>query len=417
MVFDTFLYPAMAHAAEQTTTYTLNWVHDRKGTIVLTNSSLPVIPSKGTAFPCHDSHKPVRCSAQMIGTQTSGTEQFSLRLTSDMFGGQIDIQVKFDLSFLDLFIGDATEVFFPLPIEKPIDCGMIMPDDMQGNIVLTNQSLPVVGITVIVRDIKMEDIKYEEPKDKDKLKSWLPKKSLTPVFDEKNDGTVLSCTLPDECLMTIPGHEDLVPVKCLMTIPCHEGLVPVKCLAKLVWSQTLGSQTLGSQTSVILLSSKSLKTPIYVQINHDPSFLDLFIRGEIQVFFPMHIPKKTYTVEIKSISNHRCLKEKSGSDKADIREKMQERRQRGEIGNDDDGPLPVKGYQKVQRPNQVWSSVSNDWELIRKPKPRNADWKWNDSTTSWVCCEYDPETNFLKDLDRTKFSNCWVSTEKQSNAS
>jgi hypothetical protein len=382
----------MAQAAEKTS-YSMNWVigpDDMQGKIVLTNQSLPVVLFKSIspALPCHYSHEPVRCSAQRIGTQTSGTELFFLRLTSDMFGGQIDIQVKFDSSFVDQFIDDATEVFFPMPIEKPMVYGMIMPDDTQGKIVLTNQSLPVVQMTVLVAVIEMKEIIYELPKDSSKRKLWLKKKSLTPVFDQKTDGNVFSCTLPD---------------KCLMTIPCHAGLVPVKCSAKLVWSQTLGSQT----SVILLLSSKSLKTPIYVQINHDPSFLDLFIRGEIQVFFPMPIPKTIYSVEIKIISNHQCLTGISGRDKADIRQEMQERQQRGAIGYDDDDPLPVKDYQKVQRPNQVWSSVSNDWELIRKPKPRNADWKWDDSTTSWVC-EFDPETNFLKDLDRTKFSNCWA---------
>lgn len=126
--------PAMEKEAEKPTTYIMNCVMGPEGkwVIVMTNSSLPlpVVPVKGIgpAFPCHDSHNLVQCSAQMIGTKTSRTEPFSLRLTSDMFDGQVDIKVEFDPSFLDLFIDGRAEVLFPLPNKKPIECGIIMLD-------------------------------------------------------------------------------------------------------------------------------------------------------------------------------------------------------------------------------------------------------------------------------------------------
>jgi hypothetical protein len=151
-----------------------------------------------------------------------------------------------------------------------------------------------------------------------------------------------------------------------------------------------------------------LKTPIYVQVSTDPSFLDQFIPEENNVFFPMQIPKTTYKIEIKDSSNHKSLKGLSGHEKAEIRDEMKERLTRGEIGYDDDDPIPVKHYREIQRPNQVWSIISNNWELVRKPYPRSADWKWNDSTATWVC-ELDPtnEKYGLKLFDRSKFSNCF----------
>jgi hypothetical protein len=378
----------MEHAPQQPTTYIFNWVvgPDGKGSIVLTNSFLPVVPFNGVCptFPCHDSHKPVKCSAQMIGTKRSGTEPFSLRLTSSMFDGKIVILVQFDSSFLDLFIGKETEVLFPLPIENPINYGMIMPDDMKGNIFLTYQSLPVVQMTVLVDDIPLQEIKYIGP-----IQSWWPKTSRTPSFVEKEEGSARHCTLPTGCLSVMP---------------CHEGYVPVQCSGKIVWSQTFGSKTF----VILLLLSKWLKTPIYVQVSTVPSFLAEFIRGENKVFFPMQIPKTTYNVEIKDSSNHKSLKGKSGPDKEEIKEEAAERRQRGVIGGSDDESLPVLHYRNVQKLNQVWSIFSNNWEIIQKPKPRKADWKWDDSTATWVC-ELDTTNrqNGLKLFNRSIFWNCF----------
>ncbi len=192
-------------------------------------------------------------------------------------------------------------------------------------------------MAVLVKDIPMKGIKYQVPKHDSPTKLFLrekiyPQTSETPNFVQEDHDSKRWCALPTGCLSVMP---------------CHEGHVPVRCSGKLLWSQTLGSQ----QTFVIvLLFSKLLETPIYVQINLDPSFLGQFIRGEIQVFFPMPI---------------------------------------------------------VQKRNQVWSISSNEWELIKKPKPRNADWKWNDSTATWVC-EHDPTNKLdgLKLFDRSKFSNC-----------
>lgn len=152
----------------------------------------------------------------------------------------------------------------------------------------------------------MKGITYQVPRHDDNIKLWqrtniYPQKSKTPEFIEKDDGIVRRCTLPTGCLSVMP---------------CSEDHVPVRCSGKLVWSQTLGSQTFVT----LLLFSKWLETPMYVQFNLDPSFLDQFIRGEIQVFFPMLIPKYSYDVEVKDTSNHRSLKGKSGQKKADIRE-------------------------------------------------------------------------------------------------
>ena len=237
-------------------TYTLNWVvgHDGKGTIVLTNSSLPVIPSKGTVFPCHDSHKPVLCSAKMImhHNHFRGTcHVVKFTLISCSFDGEIEIQVNFDLSFLDLFIDETTEVLFPLPIEKPVVCNMTISNDV---VILTHSSLHVVKTNVMTRELPMGEIKYKLPKnipiDRWLKRLYLPMKSKTPNFVETEDGSVYRCSLPGDCLISIP---------------CHDGHVPVKCSAKLAWSQTLGSET----SMILLLSSEWLETPIYVQIDTD----------------------------------------------------------------------------------------------------------------------------------------------------
>jgi hypothetical protein len=396
---------------EASTSYIMNIVMGPEGkwVIVMTNSSLPlplpVFPFKDTSygFSCPDSHNLVKCSAQMIGTKTSGTERLSLRLTSPMFDAPIVIQVKFDHSCLDMLIDEGTEVLFPLPNQKPIDCGIIMHDE-KGYILLTNPSFQLVQTNVLVGDIQMKDIKYQVPKKKDNEKKLLrptklfPQKSETPDFVQKDSDSERRCDLPTDCLSVMP---------------CYEGHVPVRCSGKLVWSQTLGSQTL----VVLLLFSTWLETPMYVQFNLDPSFLDQFnldpsfldqfIRGEIQVFFPMLIPKHLYKVEIKETSNHLSLKGKSGQEKANIRKEQKERRYRGSIGYDDDDPLPVTCYVEKERPNQVWSIFSNKWELIKKPKPRKADWKWNDSTATWVCeLDLTNKQDGLKLLDRSKFSNC-----------
>jgi hypothetical protein len=306
-----------------------------------------------------------------------------------MFDTPIDIQVEFDPSFLDLFIDGGAEVLFPLPNQNPIDCGIIMLDGEKGYIVLTNPSLRVVQMTVLVGDIPMKGIKYQSPKNGNPIKDFLPKTSKIPNFVQKDRDSKRWCALPTDCLSVMP---------------CYEDHVPVRCSGKLVWSQTLGSHTF----VILLLFSKWLETPMYVQFNLDPSFLDQFIRGEIQVFFPMQIPKYSYNVEVKDTSNHRSLKGKSGQEKADIRKEQKERQDRGQIGHDDDDPLPVIHHVKKQRPNQVWSISLNEWVCIRKPKPRNADWKWNDSTATWVC-ELDPtnELDGLKLFDRSKFSNCF----------
>ena len=366
--------------------------------VVLTNSSLPVVRDSSSEVPCHNSHKPVKCSAQMIGTQISGTEQFSLRLTSPMLHSEILIQVDFDPSFLDLFIGGETNVFFPLPNEKPIDYGMITPTDENRYVVLTNPNLPIVGITVIVGNIPFESIKYTAPPNRASDKknrqhkvnlSSLPEKSKTPVFSIENDETVRRCTLPDQCLITIP---------------CHDGHVPVS--AKVAWSQMSESDS-ECRTSVLLLSSRLLETPIYVQIDHSHSFLEKIILGEIKVCFPLPIHKKMYSVEIKDIDNFKfkCLKGEPGWQKASIRQKKEERMTSGEIGHDCDPPLP--NNHKVQRPNQVWSIFSNNWELIRKPKPRNVAWEWDDLAKSWVCkLDATNRRDGLKLLDRSQFDNC-----------
>jgi hypothetical protein len=379
----------MEPAAQQTTTYTLNWVvgPDGTGKLVLTNSLLPLVPCEGNALPCHDSHTQELCSAKMSVETSKTASVISLKLTSTMFDGEIAIQVKFDPSFLDLLIDETTKVFFPLPNEKPRDYGMITQGDKNGNVFLMNPNLPVVEMIVAVRDIPMESIKYTLPKDKS-LKKSLPKESKTPSFVKTNDGSVCHCTLPEECLSSMQ---------------CHNGHVPLKCLAKLAWSQMSES---GCMTSVLLISSILLETPIYVQINHDHSFLEIFVLGEIKVFFPLPIPKKTYSVEVNDIDNFKfkCLKGMSGDTKKSERAEKKERMIRGEIGYDCDDPLPTK--HNVQRPNQVWSIVSNCWELIRKPQPRNCNWNWNDSTAGWMC-EIDPTTTFLKKFVRTLYSNCW----------
>jgi hypothetical protein len=123
---------------EAPTSYIMNSVMGPEGkwVIVMTNSSLPlpVAPFKDTGygFSCPDYHNLVKCSAQMIGTKTSGTKPLSLRLTSRMFDAPIVIQVKFDHSVLDMLIDEGTEVLFPLPNQKPIDCGIIMHHDEKG---------------------------------------------------------------------------------------------------------------------------------------------------------------------------------------------------------------------------------------------------------------------------------------------
>ena len=271
-----------------------------------------------------------------------------------------------------------------------------MLDGEKGYIVLTKPSLRVVQTAVLVRDIPMKGITYQVPKHDNKQKLWrrtnlYPQTSETPDFVQEDIDSERQCALPTDCLSVMP---------------CYENHVPVRCSGKLVWSQTLGSQTL----VILLLFSKWLKTPMYVQFNLDPSFLDQFIRGEIQVFFPMQIPKYSYNVEVKDTSNHRSLKGKSGQKKADIREEQQERQKRGAIGFDNDKPLPEIHYRPIQRPNQVWSIVSNSWEIIKKPKPMNADWKWNDSTATWVCelSPKDPDgRDGLKPLNRSGFPNCF----------
>ena len=149
----------MEITAKQTPTYTLNCVvgTDGKMTLVLTNTSLPVIPSEGTAFHCHDSHKLVLCSAKMIALPSETDHVVKFTLISCSFDGEIEIQVNFDPSFLDLFIDETTEVLFPLPIEKPVVYHMTM----VGNVInLTNPSLPVVEKRVITGEIPMEEIKY-----------------------------------------------------------------------------------------------------------------------------------------------------------------------------------------------------------------------------------------------------------------
>lgn len=355
----------MANQAKQPT-YTLNWVigPDGKGEVVLTNSSLPVIPSKHTSVPCHDSHKPQFFSAKMDTRMSGNDNVVNLRLTSCGFNGEIDILVKFDESFLDLFTGE-TKVFFPMPIETPVVCKMTISGDI---IVLTNSLLPVVEKIVITGEIQME------------------MKSKTPCFFKTKDDSAYRCSLPDECLTSIP---------------CHEGLVPVKCSANMVWFDRLRFKI----SVVLLLSSKLLETPIYVQIDTPhSSFLDLFSGGKTnEVFFPLPISKKMFSVEVKDISNFKfkCLK---GMPCYMKKREKNERMTRGAIGNDCDDPLPNTG--EVQRPNQVWSTVSNCWELIRKPKPRDRDWKWDDSTTSWIC-KIDPITNLLIEFERTHYSNCW----------
>lgn len=382
----------MAHAAEQTPTYTLNWAvgPDRTGKLVLTNSSLTVILSKGvcSTLPCHDSHTLVQCSAQMIDTETSGKEQFDLRLTSCSFDGAIVIQGSFDPSFLDLFIEEKTEVLFPLPLKKHV-YNMTMFGDV---ITLTIPSLPVVETRVVTKKIPMEEIEYTLPSgisfDNWEKRFRLPKTSKTPKFREEEINSKYFCSLPCECLTSIQ---------------CHDGYVPVKCSTKLAWLQN------GAKTSVVLLlSSKLLETPIYVQIDTPhSSFLDLFSVGKTnRVFFPLPIPKRMFSVEVNDILNFKfkCLKGESGPEKKSERAEKNERMTRGAIGYDCDDPLP--DTYEVQRPNQVWSTVSNCWELIRKPKPRDRDWKWDDSNASWLC-EIDPETNFLKKFDRTRYTNCW----------
>ena len=121
MVFDTFLIPAMAQAAEQTT-YTLNWVvgTDGNGIFVLTNSSLPVIPCKGNALPCHDSHTQELCIAKIMMDTSKPARVVNLRLTSNKFDGEIVIEVDLEPCFLDLFTEETTMVFFPLPLKKPV---------------------------------------------------------------------------------------------------------------------------------------------------------------------------------------------------------------------------------------------------------------------------------------------------------
>jgi hypothetical protein len=266
---------------------------------------------------------------------------------------------------------------------------------MSGDdIVLTNSSLPVVEMMVITDEIPMEKIQHTLPSGTP-LDEWikglsLPMESKTPCFVKTTHGSTYCCSLPDECLTSIP---------------CHEGLVPVKCSAKLDWFSTLGSEI----SFVLLLSSKWLETPIYVQIDTDSSFLDLFSGGETtEVFFPLPIPKSMFSIEVKNISNFKfkCLKGESGATKKSERKEKEERMERGIMGNDCDSDKPLPTTCNVQRPNQVWSMVSNGWKLIRKPKPRDRDWKWNDFTASWEC-ELDPTTGLLKEFDRTHYSNCW----------
>lgn len=374
------------------TTYVLNWVvgTDRKGTLVLTNSSLPVIPSKHTSVPCHDSHTPLIFSAKMDTLISGNDEVVNLRLTSCGFDGEIVILVKFNESFLDLFIGE-TEVVFPFPFEKPIVCGMTMSGD---DIVLTNSSLPVVEKIVITGEIPMEKIQHTLPSSTP-LDEWIKGLSLsmeskTPCFVKTTHGSTYCYSLPDECLTSIP---------------CHEGLVPVKCSAKLDWFSTLGSKI----SFVLLLSSKWLETPIYVQIDTNSSFLDLFSGCKTtEVFFPLPIPKSRFLVEVKNIYNFKfkSLKGESGATKKSEREEKEERIERGAIGHDCDSDKPLPTTHDVERPNQCWSIYFNSWELIRKPKPRDRDWKWNDFTASWEC-ELDPTTGLLKEFDRTHYSNCW----------
>jgi len=352
-------------AAEQQAVYTMNWVinPDGKGVIVMTNSDLPVVKQCkgiGPEFPCHDSHMPVRCSAQMVGTQAYGTEPFFLKLTSPIFDGQIFIKYNSDPSFLDLFIGgDATEVLFPMPLEKPTDCCVIMSDDMKGKIVLTIQSLPFVQMNVLVANVLN-----------------IPN-SKTPNFDKTSNDSEYRCALPTGCLSVMP---------------CHEGHVPVLCSGKIVWSQTSGPET----KVILSLSSELQETPVYVIVivNTDPSWLDQFIRGGIQLFFLMPIQKAFYEVENKVSENHPALKGESRSDKKEAHEDPEK------------DPIPERFYRQIQRPNQIWSILLNQWVLIRKPKPRHADWKWDDSTKTWVC-KLDPETKQLTCHDRSKYSNCF----------
>ena len=325
--------------------YRMDWVIMKgKNSVVLTNPFLPVVRDSSSEVPCHNSHMPVKCSAEMIGTQTSGTNPLFLRLTSPMFGGQLDILVKFDHSFLDQFIDGGAEVLFPMPIEKPMVYGMITHNDKK--IILTDPCLPFIEMSVLCNNIPMTRIKYQVPKHDNSHKVWqretfYPQMSKTPNFDQTEDGVQRRCALPTSCLSVMP---------------CHEGHVPVRCNAKIAWVQILGSEI----KVILSLSSKWLKTPIYVELNTVPSFLNQFICGEIQVFFPMQIRKHSYV---------------------------------------------------SQKLNQVWSTVSNNWELIRKPKPRDADWKWNGST-AWVC-ELDPTNsrNGLKPLNRTGMPNCWPHRE------
>ena len=379
----------MAHEAQQPTTYTLNLVvgTDGKERLVLTNSSLPVIPYKGDALPCHDSHRQELCFAKIMMDTSEIARVVHLRLTSYEFDGEIIIEVYLNQRFLELFTEETTEVFFPLPL-KPLVYNMT---ERRGVITLTILSLPVVEKRVITGKIPMEEIRYTLPSGipyaKWSKRLWLPKTSETPEFNEKSDDNYYYCSLPDECLTSIP---------------CHDSHVPVKCSAKQAWIQN------ESETSVVLLlSSKLLKTSIYVQIDTHSSFLDLFSGGKTnEVFFPLPIPKRTVSVEVKDISNvmFKSLKGQSGHMKKSERKEKNERLTRGSIGYDCDDPLP--NTYEVKRPNQVWSIVSNCWELIRKPKPRDRDWKWDDSTTSWIC-KIDPITKFLIEFDRTGYSNCW----------
>jgi hypothetical protein len=395
MVFDTFLIPAMAHEAQQPTTYTLNLVvgTDGKERLVLTNSSLPVIPSfpykcfNGNALPCHDSHTPELCFAKIMMDTSEIARVVHLRLTSYEFDGEIIIEVYLNKRFLELFTEETTVVFFPLPL-KPVVYNMT---ERGGVITLTIPSLPVVEKRVITGEIPMEEIRYTLPDgipyEKWSKRLWLPKTSETPKFFEEETNSEYRCSLPDECLTSIQ---------------CHDSHVPVKCSAKQAWIQN------ESKTSVVLLlSSELLKTPIYVRIDTHSSFLDLFSGGKTnEVFFPLPIPKRMVSVEVKDISNvmFKCLKGQSGHMKKSEREEKNERGKRGETGYDNDDPLP--NTYEVQRPNQVWSIFSKRWELIRKPKPRDRDWKWDDSTTSWIC-KIDPITKFLIEFDRTGYSNCW----------
>ena len=385
-----FLYPAMAHEAQQLT-YTLNWVvgTDGNGILVLTNSSLPVVPCRGNALPCHDSHTQELCFAKIMMNTSKTASVVNLKLTSNKFDGEIVIEVYLEVSFLDLFTEENTVVFFPLPLKKPVVYNMT---ERGGVITLTIPSLPVVEKKVITGEIPMEEIKYTLPSripyDKWTKRLWLPKTSRTPKFFEEETNSEYHCSLPNECLTSIQ---------------CHDGHVPVKCSIKQGWIHNDGSKT----SVVLVLSSKLLKTPIYVQIDTHSSFLDLFSGGKTnEVFFPLSIPKRMFSVEVKDISNFKfkCLKGISGVMKKYERQEKSERMERGEIGYDCDDPLPTT--HEVQRPNQVWSIVSNCWELIRKPKPRDRDWKWDDSTASWKC-EINPTTGFLKEFDRTHYLDCW----------